>query len=198
MEVALWTPKWSNDDSKFVEFLSIHILLTPEELKRIDLSYPIYPKQEITVVSMLSNNAQYWLQGSIKTLSKKTSKEIVLNKEEYTDKELLAIIGQKMKSLMNDRDDVLRTSRLYDGTKITISLNKLDNSDNLKDGHPSNTLFTYYVTDPEYFMRFEPATPQYKKLKNDTITFLTLTLKIMDQNNNIITDGPETTVVLNV
>ena len=29
MEVALWTPKWPNDDSKFVEFLSIHILLTP-------------------------------------------------------------------------------------------------------------------------------------------------------------------------
>ena len=27
--------------------------------KRIDLSYPIYPKKEITVVSMLSNNAQY-------------------------------------------------------------------------------------------------------------------------------------------
>ena len=29
MEVALWTPKWPNDDNKFVEFLSIHILLTP-------------------------------------------------------------------------------------------------------------------------------------------------------------------------
>ena len=29
MEVALRTPKWTNDDSKFVEFLSIYILLTP-------------------------------------------------------------------------------------------------------------------------------------------------------------------------
>ena len=122
----------------------------------------------------------------------------MLNKGEYTDKELNAIIGQKMKSRMNDRDDVLRTSRLYGGTKITISLNELDNSDNLKDGHPSNTLFTYYATDSEYFMRFEPQTPQYRKLKNDTITFLTLTLRIMDQNSNIITDGPETTVVLHI
>ena len=26
---ALRTPKWANDDSKFVGFLSIHILLTP-------------------------------------------------------------------------------------------------------------------------------------------------------------------------
>ena len=166
--------------------------------KRIDLSYPIYPKKEITVVSMLSNNAQYWLQGSIEMSSKKTGKEIVLNKGEHADKELNAIIGQKMKSQMNDRDDVLKTSRLYGGTKITISLNKLDNSDNLEDGHPSNTLLTYYVTDPEYFMRLEPAVPQYKKLKNDMITSLTLTLKITDQNNNIITDGPETTVVLHI
>ena len=166
--------------------------------KRIDLSYPIYPKKEIAVVSMLSNNAQYRLQGSIETLSEKTGKEIVLNKGEYTDKELNAIIGQKMKSRMNDRDDVLRTSRLYGGTKITISLNELDNSDNLEDGHPSNTLFTYYVTDPEYFMHFEPQSPQYRKLKNDTITSITLTLKIMDQNNNIITDGPEATVVLHI
>ena len=93
-------------------------------------------------------------------LSKKTGKEIVLNKGEYTDKELKAIIEQKMKSRMNDHDDVLRTSRLYGGTKITISLNELNNSDNLEDGHLSNTLFTYYVTDPEYFMRFEPAMPQ--------------------------------------
>ena len=36
--------------------------------KRIDLSYPIYPKKEIAVVSMLSNNAQYWLQGSIENV----------------------------------------------------------------------------------------------------------------------------------
>ena len=54
----------------------------------------------------------------------------------------------------------------------------------------------YYVTGPEYSMRFEPRTPQYKKLKNGMIT--SLTLKITDQNNNIITDGPGTTVVLHI
>ena len=48
--------------------------------------------------------------------------------------------------------------------KITISLNELNNSDNLEDGKPSNTLFTYFVTSPEYFMCFEPQSPQYKKL----------------------------------
>ena len=164
-----------------------------------ELTYLIpFTQKGNAVVSMLSSNAQYWLQGSIEMLSEEIGKEIVLNKWEYTDKELNAIIGQKMKSRMNDRDDVLRTSRLYGGTKITISLNELDNSDNLEDGHPSSTLFTYYVTDPEYFTRFEPQSPQYRKLKNDMITSLTLTLKITDQNNNIITDGLETTVVLHI
>ena len=47
--------------------------------KRIDLSYPIYPRKEIAVVSMLSNNVQYWLQGSIEVLLK-TGKKTVLNK----------------------------------------------------------------------------------------------------------------------
>ena len=97
---------------------------------------------------------------------------------------------------MDDHDDVLRTSMLVNGTKITITLNELDNSDNLEDGHPSNALFTYYVTAPEYFMGFEPHTPQYKKLKNGTIT--SLTLKITDQAGNIISDGPGTTVVLHI
>ena len=93
-------------------------------------------------------------------------------------------------------DDVLRTNKLEKVTKLTISLNELDNSDNLEDGKPSNTLFMYYVTGPEYSRCFKPHTHQYKKLTNDTIT--SLTLKIKDQSNNIITDGPGTTVVLHI
>ena len=163
--------------------------------KTIDLSYPIHPRKEIAVVSMHSNNAQYWLQGPIEVLSK-TGKKIVLYKAVYMDEELNAIIGQELKLRIGDHDDVLRTSKLVSGMKITISLNKLDNSDNLEDGRPSNTLFTYYVTSPEYYMHFKPCTPQYKALKNGTIT--SLTLRITDQNNNVITDGPQVTVGLHI
>ena len=164
--------------------------------KRIDLSYPIYPKKEIAVISMHSNNAQILLQRSIEVLLY-MGKEIVLNKGVYTDKELDSLIGTELRSqMLASHDDVLRTSKLVNGTKITISLNELDNSDNLEDGKPSNTLFTYYVTSPEYFMRFEPQSPQYKKLKNETIT--SLTLVIMDQNNDIITDGLGVTIVLHI
>ena len=163
--------------------------------KTIDLSYPIHSKKEIAVVSMHIINSQILLHRSIEGLSV-TGKKIVSNKGVYTDKELNSLIGMELKSQMLDsRNDIQRT-KLVNGTKITISLNELNNSDNLKDGRPSNTLFTYFVTSLEYFTCFEPQSPQYKKLKNDTIT--SLTLAITDQNNDIITDGPEVTVVLHI
>ena len=126
-----------------------------------------------------------------------TGKKIVLNKGVYMDKELNSLIGMELKSQMLDsRNDILRTNKLKKITKVVISLNELDNSDNLEDGRPSNILFTYYVTSPEYYTRFEPRNPRYKALKYGEI--VSLTLKITDQNNNIITNGPGTTVVLHI
>ena len=98
--------------------------------------------------------------------------------------------------MLDSCNEVLRTNKLEKVTKMAITLNELDNSDNLEDGQPSNTLFTYYVTGPEYSTCFEPVTPQYKKLKNGEI--VSLSLKITDQNNKIITNGPGTTIVLHI
>ena len=42
--------------------------------------------------------------------------------------------------MLVSHNDIQRTNKLVNGTKITISLNELDNSDNLKDGRPSNVL----------------------------------------------------------
>ena len=69
-------------------------------------------------------------------------------------------------------------------------------NDNLKDERPSNELLTYHVTDDKDFTRFEPQTPQYKKLLNGEFT--SLNLRIMDQNINIVTDGPQVTVMLHI
>ena len=163
---------------------------------RIDLSYPIRSGWEVAVVSMLSNNAQIWLQRSIEVLLN-MAKKIVLNKGVYMDKELDSLIGMELKSQMLDsRNDVLRTNKLEKVTKMVISLEELNNSDNLEDGRPSNTLFTYYVTSPEHFTCLESRTPQYKALKSGMI--ISLALKITDQAGNIITDGPGTTVVLHI
>ena len=165
--------------------------------KTIDISYSIYPNAGWgKVVSMLSNNSQILLLTSMKVLLY-TGKKVVLNKGVYTDKELDSLIGTELKSQMLDsRDDVLRTNKLKKFMKVVISLNELDNSDNLEDGRRSNTLFTYYVTSLEYYTHFEPRNPQYMKLKYGEI--VSLTLKITDQNNNIITDGLGTTVALHI
>ena len=88
--------------------------------KRIDLSYPIKGKEapegphsmDIAGVSMLSDNVQYWLQGSIEVLLK-MGKKFVLNKGVYTDKELNTLIGMELRVQMIDsREDVLRTNKL--------------------------------------------------------------------------------------
>ena len=47
----------------------------------------------------------------------------------------------------------------------------------------------YYIPGSEDFTRFEPQTPRYMKLKYGEI--VSLILKITDQNNDIITNGPE-------
>ena len=169
--------------------------------KTIDLSYPIHSttgqgeaRKEIAVISMHSSNSQILLCRSIEVLLK-TGKKIVLNKGVYMDKELNTLIGMELKSqILDSHNDILQTNKLEGITKMIISLNELDNSDNLEDGRPSNVLFTYYVTSSECYTLFEPQSPQYKKLKNDTIT--SLTLAITEQNNDIITDGPEVTLLL--
>ena len=93
-------------------------------------------------------------------------------------------------------DQVTKTNKLKGITEITLNLDELNNSVNLKDGRPSNELLTYHMTDDKDFTFFELQTPQYRKLKN--AEFTSLTLRITDQNNNIITDGLQVTIVLHI
>ena len=113
------------------------------------------------------------------------------------DKELNSQIGTELKSQMLDsHNDILRTNKLERITKMIISLKELNNSHNLEDGRPSNILFTYYVTSSKRYTLLEPQTPRSMKLKY--VEIVSLTLRITDQNNDIITDGLETTVALNI
>ena len=96
---------------------------------------------------------------------------------------------------VND-EQVTKRNKLRGITEMVLNLNELDNSDNLKDGRPSNALLTYHVTADEDFTCFEPRTPQYKGLKNGEFT--SLTLRIMDQAGNVINDGQKVTVVLHM
>ena len=137
--------------------------------KTIDLSYPVHSTtgrgKEIAVVSMHISNSQILLHRSIEVLSV-TSKKIVLNKGVYTDKELNSLIGMELKSQMLDyRNDILRINKLERITKMIISLNELDNSDNHEDGKPSNVLFTHYVTSSECYTFSNPNPHNIKNLR---------------------------------
>ena len=115
----------------------------------------------------------------------------------YAGRELLSMLEGMVelnKFLVDDQ--VIKKNKLKGITDMILNLNELDNSDNLKDGRPSNELLTYHMTSDGDFTHFEPDIPQYKKLRNGEFT--SLNLRITDQNNNIITDGPQVTVVLHI
>ena len=93
-------------------------------------------------------------------------------------------------------NQVIKMNKLKGITEMIINLDQVDNNDNLEDGHPSNSLLTYHVTDDKDFMHFKPRTPQYRALKNGE--FISLILRITDQAGNIITDDPQVTVALHM
>ena len=167
--------------------------------KTIDLSYPIQnfsSSKEIAVISMLSENTQYEMTKPLKLTLADGSEKEVLSKTS-TSRELNAFVeGKHINMDMDNHPQIIKTNKLAKVTNMSLNLDELNNSDNLKDGHPSNTLFTYYMPGSENFMLFKPQAPRYKKLKYGEI--ISLTLKITDQNNNIISNGLETTVVLHI
>ena len=115
----------------------------------------------------------------------------------YASRKLLSMLEGIIELNQFEVDDqVTKMNKLKGITEITLNLDELNNSDNLKNGRPSNELLTYHVTDDKDFTCFEPQTPQYRKLKNGGFT--SLNLRIMDQNNNVITDGLQVTVVLHI
>ena len=84
----------------------------------------------------------------------------------YTLRELSTFVERGMIITdLNNHPRVIKMDKLARITEITFKLKELDKSDNLEDGRPSNTLFTYHVSSCREFIHFEPHTPQYKKLK---------------------------------
>ena len=158
--------------------------------KRIGLSYPIHPRKEVAIISMISDNVQCQVKEDTRVLPL-NGKEVKLSGGLYTDEALDSLIGSEKDKLV-PCGHALKVNKLGKVTKMIISLNELDNIDNLEDGRPSDVLFTYHVTDnSKDVMSFEPKMPQNKKLKNHEI--VSLTIKIMDQANNIMANGPGTT-----
>ena len=166
--------------------------------KRIDLSYSIQnfdSDKEIAFIRMLSDNVKYEILKLRLVMDPISDTKKIIPSGTYAGRQLLSIVEGTVELNQFEIDDqVTKTNKLKGITEMIINLDEFNNSINLKDGRPSNSLLTYYVTSNEDFMHFEPQNPQYKKLKNGEFT--SLSLRITDQNNNVITDGPQVTVVL--
>ena len=111
--------------------------------KRFDLSYPIYPRKEIAVITMFSDNTQYEIKEPL-DLKLKGNDEKQIPSGSYTMRELRAFLERKMILTNLDKDSrVIKTEKFTKITNMIFNLDELDNSDNLEDERPSNTLFTY-------------------------------------------------------
>ena len=146
---------------------------------------------------MLSDNVQYQVLKLRSVMDPISDTKKMIPSETYAGKELISIVeGMVELNQFVVNDQVIKKNKLKGITEMIINLNELDNSDNLKDARSSNESLTYHVADDKDFTHLEPQTPQYRKLKNGELTFINL--RITDQNNNVITDGPQVTVVLHI
>ena len=86
----------------------------------------------------------------------------------YASRELLSMLGGMVELNIFLVDDQV-TNKLKGITEMIINLDELNNSVNLKDGRPSNTLFTYHVTDNEDFKCSNPKPHSTRNLKMESL-----------------------------
>ena len=126
--------------------------------KRINLSYPIYPSKEAGVISIISDKTLYEIKEPL-DLKLMSNHEKQIPNGSYTMRELSTFVERKMTLTKLDRDSrVIKKEKFTKITNMIFNFDELNNSDNLEDGKPSNTLFTYYVSSYNEFTRFEPHT----------------------------------------
>ena len=125
---------------------------------RIDLSYSIQnfdSDKEIAVIRMLRimfSTRILKLRSVMDPIS--DTKKMVPNGT-YASRELISILEGIIELNQFETDDqVTKTNKLKGITEITLNLDELNNSVNLKDGRPNNELLTYHVTDDKNFTRF--------------------------------------------
>ena len=128
--------------------------------KRFDLFYPIHPRKEIAVIRMLSDNIQYEIIKPHTIMDPISDTKKLIPHKTYAGRELISILEGMVELAHFEADDqVIKTNKLRVITEMIFNLNELDDTDNLEDGKPSNSLLTYNVTANEDFICFEPHTP---------------------------------------
>ena len=84
----------------------------------------------------------------------------------YAGRELLSMLEGmvELNEFLVD-DQVTKTNKLKGITEIILNLDELDNTDNLKDGRPSNSLLTYHMTSNEDLQVSNPKPHNTRNLR---------------------------------
>ena len=141
--------------------------------KRIALSYSIQnfdSSIEIAVIRMLSDNVKYEILKLRAVMDPISGTKKIIPSGTYAGRVLLSIVeGMVELNQFVVDDQVIKKNKLKGIMEMIINLDELNNSDNLKDGKPSNSLLTYHMTNDKDFTCSEPQTPQYRKLKMESL-----------------------------
>ena len=112
--------------------------------KRIDLSYSIQnfdSDKEIAIIRMLSDNFQYQILKLRAIMDPISNAKEMIPSETYAGRQLVSIVeGMVELNQFVVDDQVIEKNKLKGITEIILNLDELNNSDNLKDGKPSNEL----------------------------------------------------------
>ena len=139
-------------------YITITDVMTEE---RIDLAYSIWDldsSKKVVIVSMFSDNIQHQIKEPLNVMLK-ANKEKWLLKGVFMGRELNASIGRKLITTPLDaNDNVVKMDKLACVTEMVLSLDELDNTDNLEGRILRNVLLKYHVTGSEEFTGFEPLT----------------------------------------
>ena len=158
------------------EHFKMYITITDVvEEKRIDLTYLIQnldSSKEAEVVSMFSDNVQYWIKEPLKVLLIMNEKKQLL-KGTFMGRELNVFIGRKVTTTPLDTNkNIIKMKKLAGVMEMVRSLDELNN--NLEDGSLSKVTLRHHMIGSDEFTCLQPVTPQYKRIRNREFTSLTL------------------------
>ena len=109
---------------------------------------------------MLSDNIQYEIIKPRTIMNSISDTKKLIPSRTYAGRELLTILEGMVELAHFEADDqVIKKNKLRGITEMILNLDELDNSDNLEDGRPSNTLLMHHVTSDGDFTCFECDIP---------------------------------------
>ena len=134
--------------------------------KTIDLYYPIHSGKKVAVIRMLSNNVKYQILTLPSVMDPISDTKKMIPSRTYAGRELLSKLEGmvELNEFLVD-DQVIKKNKLKGITAMILNLDELNNSDNLKDGRPSNKLLTYHVTSNEDLHVSNPAPLNIRNLR---------------------------------